>query len=252
MKLFIIRHAESANNRLAIDLTYEEYMTQRSPDPDITELGKRQAQLLADHLAHADAPESHHEPAPGNGSGGYHLTHLYCSPMLRALQTSLPITQALGMQPEVWIDIHEHGGIFQGNPRNGEPLTIHPGLSRAAIQAAYAGYLLPDLITDKGWWTSSYEDTPGCNARAMRVARDLRRRARDERAQDIESRIAIISHGTFVDALIKAFFNQLPDREIYYFHYNTAITRLDFMPNGAIFLRYLNRVQHLPPDLITE
>jgi broad specificity phosphatase PhoE len=252
MKLFIIRHAESANNRLALDLTYDEYMAQRSADPDITELGKHQAALLADHLACAAAPESQHEAHPGHGNGGYHLTQIYCSPMLRTLQTARPVAHALGLQPQVWIEIHEHGGMFRGNPRNGEELVIHPGLTRAAMQTDYPDYLLPDTITDKGWWASPYEDMPGCNARAMRVARDLRRRAQEERTQDAESRIALISHGTFIDALLKAFFNQLPERELFYFHYNTAITRIDFMPNGTLFLRYLNRIQHLPPEMVSE
>lgn len=252
MKLFIIRHAESANNRLAIDLTYDQYMAQRSADPVITELGARQAALLAEHLACAAAPESQIEAHPGHGNGGYHLTHLYCSPMLRTLQTARPVAQALGLQPQVWIEIHEHGGMFRGNPRSGEELVIHPGLTRAAIQSDYPGYQLPDRITEEGWWFSAYEDMPGCNARAMRVARDLRRRAQEERTQEVESRIALISHGTFLDALIKAFFNQLPERELYYFHYNTAITRIDFMPNGTLFLRYLNRIQHLPPEMISE
>ncbi len=252
MKLFMIRHAESANNRLAIDLTYDEYMAQRSPDPTITELGQRQAKLLACHLADEAAPESQHEARPQHGNGGYHLTDLYCSPMLRTLQTALPVSQALGLKPQVWIDIHEHGGMFHGNPRNGGELVIHPGLTRSAMQTDYPDYLLPDLVKEEGWWFNGYEDMPGCNARAMRVARDLRRRAQEERTQDVESRIALISHGTFIDALIKAFFNQLPERELYYFHYNTAITRLDFMPNGTLHLRYLNRAQHLPPELMSE
>ncbi|RIK58276.1 MAG: hypothetical protein DCC57_00745 [Chloroflexi bacterium] len=252
MKLFIIRHAESANNRLALDLTYDEYMAQRSADPVITELGERQAALLAEHLACEAAPESQHEAHPGHGNGGYHLTHLYCSPMLRTLQTARPVAQALGLKPQVWIEIHEHGGMFRGNPRNGEALVIHPGLTRAAIQTDYPDYDLPETITEEGWWFSPYEDMPGCNARAMRVARDLRRRAQEERTQEVESRIALISHGTFIDALIKAFFNQLPERELFYFHYNTAITRIDFMPNGTLFLRYLNRIQHLPPEMVSE
>jgi broad specificity phosphatase PhoE len=254
MRLYLIRHAESANNRLALGLTYEEYMQQRSADPDITELGHRQAQALAQHLADPQTPEAYHEgaPADGNGSGGYHLTHLYCSPMLRALQTARPVAAALGVSPTVWPEIHEHGGMFRGNPRRGDDLVIERGMTRAAMAAAYPTYVLPEGITGAGWWTAGYEDMPGCYARAVRVARDLRRRAQEERVVEVESRIAMISHGTFVDALLKAFFDQLPERQLFYFHYNTAITRLDFMPNGTLMLRYLNRVQHLTPDLISE
>ncbi|HXF63414.1 MAG TPA: histidine phosphatase family protein [Caldilineaceae bacterium] len=260
MRLFIIRHAESANNRLALDLTYEEYMAQRSPDPPLTERGQRQAKLLAEHLASDTIPETYHETIPTRQDGqepparygGYHITHLYCSPMLRTLQTAQPVVAALGLKPTVWVEIHEHGGMFKGNPRSGEELIIHPGLTRAAIQADFPEYELPETITEKGWWNSGYEDMPACYARAIRVARDLRRRAQEERVAEVESHIAIISHGTFVDALIKALFNQLPERQIFYHHYNTGISRIDFMPNGSLFLRYLNRVQHLPPEMISE
>lgn len=252
MKLFLIRHAESANNRLALGLTYDEYMAQRSADPVITELGQRQAKRLADHLACETIPESHHETRPDNGNGGYHLTHLYCSPMRRALQTSLPIAQALGLNPEVWVDIHEHGGMFHGNPRNGGELVIHPGLTRAEMQQEFPDCVVPNQVTEEGWWASGYEDSAGCYARAVRVANDLRHRAQVERAQKVESRLALVSHGTFLDALIKALLNQPPERETFYFHYNTAISRLDFMPNDRLCLRYLNRVQHLPPEMISE
>src|SRR5262249_11293158 len=107
MQLLIIRHAQSSNNHLANDIEYDEYMEKRVPEPPLTELGQRQAQLLAEHLADAAHPEVAHEKLPGSASPGYGITHLYCSPMLRTLQTALPISEAIGVQPEIWIDVHE-------------------------------------------------------------------------------------------------------------------------------------------------
>ncbi len=161
MKLFIIRHAESANNHLALDLTYDEYMHHRSVEPPLTELGVRQAEVLAQHLAQGPNPEQFREELSSPRSA-YGITHLYCSPMLRALQTALPVAQALGLQPEIWIDIHEHGGMFLGNPRSDDGLTIHPGLTRTEILTDFPGYCLPDAISEDGWWNSGYEDMPGC------------------------------------------------------------------------------------------
>jgi hypothetical protein len=45
--------------------------------------------------------------------------------------------------------------------------------------------------------------------------------------------------------------NQLPGSNVYYHHYNTAITRVDFNPKGFLDIRYINRFDHLPPELVT-
>lgn len=258
MKLFIIRHAESSNNRLGLDLGYKDYMTKRSAEPPITELGERQAQVLAEHLAQAVSPEHYVEGSP-NGhpeNNGYRLSALYCSAMLRTMQTAQPVAQKLGLTPHIWIDIHEHGGLFEGNPHTGENFVEYPGLTRQEIAARFPGYVLPDAVTEQGWWKGGYEDMPGCYARATRVARELRRRATEgfERIEEggEEERIAIVSHGTFIDALLKALFNQLPSNHLFFQHYNTAITRVDFAQDGTLFLRFLNRVQHLPPDMMSQ
>jgi broad specificity phosphatase PhoE len=247
MIVYVIRHAESANNRLALNLSYDEYMLQRSADPPITELGERQIVLLADHLA------TYAEPLPDkNWDGlGYGITHLFCSPMLRTLQTALPIVERTGIAPDVWVDIHEHGGMFRGNPHTGIDFEIYAGLSRREIGEKYPLYHLPEAITDAGWWTSGYEDMSGCYARAIRVARELRRRAKRNAEEGREERIALVSHGTFMDTLLKAFFDQIPGRNFYFQHYNTGITRIDFAPDGTLFLRYINRTLHLPAEMLS-
>ena len=90
MQLYIVRHGESANNALGTeDASYDEYMATRSPDPVLTQIGERQVALVGAHLAKA----------------GYGITELHCSAMVRAMQTALPIGQALGLRPQVWIDI---------------------------------------------------------------------------------------------------------------------------------------------------
>lgn len=251
MKLFIIRHAESANNRLVSDNGYDVYIANRVQDPPITELGERQAEKLAEHLAADAHPESHENKLPLQPYSGYGFTHLYCSPMLRSLQTAQPIYRTTGVVPEIWTDVHEHGGIFLGNPRTGEGLKTMPGMTRAQIEERFPGYGIPDTITEKGWFYFDYEDMPACHARAMRVARRLRERAKAHDGKDSEESIAMVVHGTFIDSLIKALLNQLPDRHFFFQHYNTAITRFDFLHDGTIILRYVNRTLHLPPDMFS-
>lgn len=251
MRLFIIRHAESANNALAGSVDYDGYMTRRSDDPPLTDLGERQAERLAEHVASDAHPESRHEDRPVQPYSGYGFTHLYCSPMLRSMQTAEPVSRALGIQPEVWIDIHEHGGIFHGNPRTGVGLAVRSGLTRSQMLDRFPSYTLPESLREDGWWNREYEDMPACYARATRVARILRRRAADGNESETDEAIALISHGTFIDSLLKAFLNQIPDRQHFYQHYNTAITRIDFMTDGTLLLRYLNRTQHLPPEMFS-
>ena len=110
MQLFLIRHGESANNALGVgDISYEDYMAQRSPDPGLTQIGKRQAEMVARHLAADGHPESRNGTPLASTRAGYGIQTLYVSAMLRALQTARPIAAALGLAPQVMVDIHEHG-----------------------------------------------------------------------------------------------------------------------------------------------
>lgn len=92
MRLYLIRHAESENNVLS-----QESLHRRVVDPDLTPLGYRQRDLLARHIgAETDV----------NGEG-YAITHLYTSAMYRSLLTTKPVSEALGVAPRVWPDLHE-------------------------------------------------------------------------------------------------------------------------------------------------
>ena len=232
MELYIIRHGQSTNNALT---NHED----RGCDPPLTDLGRRQAELLARHLAEGIQREP-------SAKAGYGITHLYSSPTWRALQTAQPVGEALGLAPEVWIDVHEWGGIFLDH---GEPVGIvgYPGKTRSEILAEFPDYILPDGITEKGWWNQGAEDMAGCIARAIRVSQALRDRAQEEN----ETRIAIVTHAAFSAKLVKALTNQLPGDDTYYHFRNAAVSRFDFEDSGILHIRYLNRVDHLPPEMIT-
>lgn len=244
MELYIIRHAQSYNNALAD-------MRDRVKDPPLTELGHRQARRIAEHLANGISPElqigASDEDTTVRQRRGYGLTRLYCSAMHRALQTARPIGEALGLTPEVWVEIHEHGGIFLDHFDGRGPIG-YPGKTRAEILEEFPGTVVPKAITDEGWWRGDEEDWPACQGRAIKVASELRRLAREVGRGE---RVAMVTHGGFIDALLKALFSQLPSNRIFYYHYNTAITCLDFQDGGHLGVRYLNRVPHLTPDLVS-
>jgi 2,3-bisphosphoglycerate-dependent phosphoglycerate mutase len=246
MQLYIIRHAQSVNNALLEDITL------RVRDPELTEVGHKQAQFLAQYLSNginledlvtypADAVErTHHHP--------YQFTHLYCSAMHRSMQTARPVADALSMPPEIWVEVHEHGGIYLHE--NGT-IQGYGGLTRSQIESLFPTYTVPEVITEAGWWNPDYgqEDITSCHARAMRVAENLRQRATKPEASD--ETVAIVTHGTFIDSLLKAFTETLPGHRYFHWHYNTGITRLDLRQNGQVVIRYINRVTHLPAELIT-
>lgn len=244
MELYIIRHAQSSNNALTDQ-------RQRVADPPLTDLGHQQAAAVARHLREgvnfdlisdrANAEDTHLLERHG-----FNLMHLYCSPMHRALQTAQPIANATGLMPRVWKDIHEHGGIYLDH--HDERGTVgYPGLSRAEIDAQFPGYQMDDEVTEAGWWTGGMEEIATAYGRAVRVADRLHAMAEEFAGE----RVALVSHGTFIDALIKALFSQLPTRNLWYVHYNTAITRIDFHPERMLLVRYINRVEHLSPELVT-
>jgi broad specificity phosphatase PhoE len=241
MKLFIIRHAQSTNNALADE-------RERVCDPPLTELGRRQAEVLAEHLVSGKNPELSSwvsvEATAGHSRRGYNITKLYCSAMHRALQTAWPIAQALDLTPEVWVETHEHGGIYLDQGEEGGAVG-YPGRTRSEILAEYPTCILPETITEEGWWTGGFEDWPTCHGRAIKVAAALQAQAASE------ERIALVTHGGFIDALIKALLNQSPSRHVFFYNFNTAISRIDFRKDGRLDVRYLNQVDHLPLELVS-
>ncbi len=232
MEIFIIRHGQSANNALTD-------ITRRSKDPLLTEIGKKQAEIVGPFLA-----QGRHLNLAERQNGRPFLDHLYCSPMIRCLQTARPIGQALGLVPEVWVDIHEQGGIFldHGGERG---VMGYPGQTRSQILEEFPDYVLPDQVGAEGWWNKGFEEIHLCHGRAIGVAHALHQRAGEER------RIGLVSHGGFIDALLKALGRQLPGDGLHYDHYNTAITRVHLAPEGRVAVKYMNQVDHLPDGLVT-
>jgi broad specificity phosphatase PhoE len=235
MELCIIRHGQSTNNALADPRN-------RVCDPPLTELGGRQAEIVAQHLATGTRPALWVEDFRNRSGCG--ITRLYCSPMWRALQTAQYIGQTLGLAPQVWIDIHERGGIFLDHGEEG--VVGHPGKTRSEILAEFPGYVLPEGVTDQGWWRQQgREDMSAFYGRAAKVTGELRQWAASD------ERIALVTHGGFTDALLKALFNQLPGHHIYYHHLNTAISWISFRSDGHLDIEFLNRVDHLPLELVS-
>jgi broad specificity phosphatase PhoE len=252
VKVLLVRHGQSLNNILASDLPYEEYINTRSHEPPLTPVGEEQARLVAEFLGEQNgqvstAPPGTRQAALVQGT----IAALYTSPMLRALQTTAPIAAALGLTPQVWVDIHEHGGLFTGDPQAGSA-TYFAGLNRDDMAAQFPGYRLPPEVTDEGWWWGDYEEMHECAERARRVGEALSVMA-EERGDEV---MLLVSHGTFLDQLFKALLGVSnaadTDMRFHFSHLNTGISRLDFLEGGHVAIRYVNRVPHLEPRLHTR
>jgi 2,3-bisphosphoglycerate-dependent phosphoglycerate mutase len=220
MRLYFIRHAQSANNALPEHLRVE--------DPAITPLGHRQAAALA------EAMESHP------------IRHLITSPFRRALETAEHLRRRLDLSAEVWVDLHEQGGCYSGYERRF--YQGRPGLSRREIEQHFPRYAVEKSIGEEGWWASKeYESAEAASARARR----LWQRIGNLNAENGVG-VAFVTHADFKSLLmgeLARLGNWRSDN--WQGIWNTAVTIVD-VATGQLRLVDFNSVGHLPEELLSS
>jgi 2,3-bisphosphoglycerate-dependent phosphoglycerate mutase len=240
MQFYFIRHGQSENNALWKRTGSSEG---RSIDPELTEIGRQQSEILAQFLRRSD-PELVVNGRDSQNVAGFGITHLYSSLMVRAVATGTAIARALDLPLVAWGDVHERGGIYLKDEETDERIG-QPGHHRAYFEAHYPELVLPDSLGEAGWWNRPCEEPEQTLPRAQRFWRDLM-----ERHGHTDDRVAVVSHGGFYNDLLAVILN-LPERERYWFALkNAAISRIDF-DQESIGLVYLNRVDFLPKELVT-
>ena len=127
MHLLLIRHGQSENNANAAK-SVEAYRQGRKPDPELTELGRHQAEALGTWI----------------GSVSPRPTKLYSSPMMRTIQTAAPVAEALDMPITVSDLIFERpgpveivDGVETGHP--GSPLSALSAITDRAVFHRFSG-----------------------------------------------------------------------------------------------------------------
>ena len=229
MELYLIRHGQSANNLRRQAMTEHAggspaSTAPRMADPPLTDLGKQQARLAGESLRDEG------------------ITTLYCSPMLRTLQTAQIIGEALDLSPHVFLGLHEWDGVWE--PRaDGDSVQL-PGLSRNEMSAQFPGFVLPDDLTDRGWWFHDWEGDQAMLDLAHRNALSFIAHLEKDHGAS-EQRVAAISHGGSGSSLVGALFG-VPQNVLYarFTHDNTGVSRISITPEHRQ-LRYLNRIDHL-------
>ena len=223
MELYLIRHGQSTNNR----------GDERVPDPPLTELGRKQADKAGQALKDLG------------------VTRLYCSAMLRAVQTAAIVGEHLDLAPHVFVGIHEWGGIWEDRVDSG--IIQLPGLTRLQLRDVCPTVVLPDDVTDEGWWFPSCDSNE--QAPALDDAQILQLVSRnclefiahlDQHHVGKDEKIAAITHGGSGSILLGALLETpLPKKSLNRFpHNNTGISKIRRTHDDTQFL-YLNRTRHL-------
>jgi 2,3-bisphosphoglycerate-dependent phosphoglycerate mutase len=248
MELYFIRHGQSINNAHWEDPTFQDV-----PDPWLTETGLAQARHLARFLGDNQSRDLSGRWNDQN-EHGFGLTHLYTSLMIRAVKTATPVAQATGLPLVAWREIHETGGMFARG--QDERYTGLPGESRAYYEQNYPHMVLPDSLTEAGWWNRPFEADDERKVRAAQVWAEIKARHGDQDSRP-EHRVALVSHGGFFVNLFCAALGidlrRLDDHmhEFWIKMNNCAITRLD-IKNGQVVVAYTNRNHFIPPELVTS
>lgn len=226
--VYVVRHAESANNFKQVDDRFLEEVAPSAKRPCLEENGKAPEEAAAPAPAAAPRrPASIRMPDPVLTARGHsqaaatgHLfrqlagdpstiprlrpKRIFSSGFSRALQTCRPIAEALELMPELALDLHEEGGVFEGPRRNrqGDYTTRH-GLNGEQMCELLPALRGSDAVESRGWWRGGVETAEEAAERAHRCTEwlwDLL----DQQAPDEPGAVVCVSHGLFADRWLKA------------------------------------------------
>ncbi len=242
MQLYFIRHGQSTNN-----VVYAETGSHvgRVPEPELTELGSRQAEAVANYFAQRPTTVPIEERYLDWGNLlGVGITHLYTSLMVRAVETAQAIASATSVKAVACRELYETGGVtsFCAEKNAWEGL---PGNTREYYENRFPELLLPEDWHSEGWYNKPFEEA---HLRAERAARVIARLV-DEHS-DNKDVVACVTHAGFHDHLVKVILRLRHEGPLLFPLNNCAITRIDWC-NGQPCLVFLNRICHLAEEEVT-
>lgn len=98
---------------------------------------------------------------------------LFSSLMARAVQTAVPLGEALGLPIVGHLEAYECGGPYLGTPEQPRP---YAGAKASELLALAPNLVLPEGADETGWYRGHGEDDPARAARGARVIADLKQR----------------------------------------------------------------------------
>jgi len=233
MKLFFIRHGQSTNNLLWTENNSED---SRVEDPTLTPTGKQQANLAGVYIKDVLIPSE-------ITLDSEHIT-LYCSLMIRAVETGCVISRELGQPIFAYPDIHEIGGIYLEDETQGEKIGLE-GKQRSYFLENFPELVTPENWPGTGWWNKRFENRQMAYSRAKRVLNTLMQLHPD----DAEV-VFLVSHAGFYNAFIKTIIGIGEQNSIWFELNNVAISAMEITVNHHV-LNFCNRFEYLPSELRT-
>ncbi len=238
MHIYYIRHAQSANNKLYAESGSEKG---RSEDAVLTELGVKQANLMAKHIAEGSRGA---EPPVGQFDlHEYRLTHIYSSLMTRALQTASFLAAEINLPLIGRTDLHEVGGVYLEDEESSE-LIGRPGKTPTELGREFPALILPEGLPETGWYSRPFETREERFPRVKALLEDLL--ARHAGTSD---RIALVSHGGLFQYFVTSILGLTERLPVWFVINNASITRIDF--DDRFEIAYMNRTPHLSAELLT-
>lgn len=214
MRIYFVRHGQSENNALW-DETGMRHV--RIEDPVLTELGQRQSACAARFLAGLKEP----------------FKHVYCSLMLRAVQTAECIGSILALPVTAWTDLHEVGGMYVEDEIQQGKFLQRSGKNRTYFQQHHPSLALPAEVTDAGWWQQPFEDESARPARAARVWQQL-----NDRHGNSDEALVLVTHLGFYNMMMSLLAGSGNAMPLWFHLDNAGVTRLDV--GARIEIAYMN------------
>jgi len=238
MHILLIRHGQSTNNVVEAALgDCPEFYQRRVVDPPLSPLGQSQAGALACHLG----AQLHATAAQGR-------IRIVCSSMARALQTTAPLSEALGVTPLVRPDVVERCAFFSVDPTGTQ--LAQPGPTAADVLQRFPKF---DASLLSASAQSTLETAAEARERAARVAAELLATAQQQGAEAPEL-LVLVAHADFIGMLVRALLlspASPPAEGAYWDLNNTATVHITVQASGKVRLLHWNRSDHLNEALRT-
>lgn len=204
MLAYLIRHAESLSNLNQTD----------SLNSSLSDLGRKQAEALADRLEAAN------------------LVGIYSSPFARSIETAIPLADRLGLPIRIRPDLCEHHHLAEGDRRSHGLATIE------AIMRTYPQVTGCADHEGRFEWVPTHETMDDLLVRSRKMQAYLKSRWGDDDA------VVVFSHGSPTARLIDAWLTDVPGPSFRFIIDNAAVSAVRYH-EGVSTLVCLNDVSHL-------